>query len=38
MGGLYPSTGLAVGVLGEFNNTLNFPLFTAVARNSWVRT
>lgn len=31
MGGLYPSTGLAVGVLGEFN-TPNFRLFSTVAQ------
>lgn len=32
------STGLAMGVLGEFSNTPNFPLFSTVAQNSWVRT
>lgn len=31
MGGLYPGTGLAVGVLGQFN-TPNFHLFSTVAQ------
>lgn len=35
MGGLYPTTGLGVGVLGEFNNTLHFPFFSIVAQSNW---
>ena len=38
MGGLYPSTGSAVGALGEFNDFLNFPIFSTVARSKWVES
>lgn len=38
MGGLYPSTGLVVGVLSELKNTLNFPFFSTVAQSNWLKT